>query len=295
MEIQARGTTIKGVWAKSSRSECLSAEADEGVLSDGGLENSMTDEIGCAGRHQARIQEIVDRPSGVAKVARKTRRAQQALSNAATERRLARTGGGEAAIHLAEADRLESIAAELIATTSPPVVRSGEVVLGPRGSVPSREIVDTLVNPDVTAIEASVARTGMLLTSHADVVALAVDAANTAGARNSNEKMLAHQLATLHALTMKAANRAFEYEARLDTGTDVEKLANAAEFVRMAQTASRLSSVFQDGLIAQQRVQTGGSQTMTVRHVTVEAGGQAVIGNVKAGGIRDSRGRGNPK
>jgi hypothetical protein len=63
----------------------------------------------------------------------------------------------------------------------------------------------------------------------------------------------------------------------------------------MAQTASRLSSVFQDGLIAQQRVQTGGSQTMTVRHVTVEAGGQAVIGNVKAGGIRDSRGRGNPK
>jgi len=255
----------------------------------------MTDEIGCAGRHQARIQEIVDRPSGVAKVARKTRRAQQALSNAATERRLARTGGGEAAIHLAEADRLESIAAELIATTSPPVVRSGEVVLGPRGSVPSREIVDTLVNPDVTAIEASVARTGMLLTSHADVVALAVDAANTAGARNSNEKMLAHQLATLHALTMKAANRAFEYEARLDTGTDVEKLANAAEFVRMAQTASRLSSVFQDGLIAQQRVQTGGSQTMTVRHVTVEAGGQAVIGNVKAGGIRDSRGRGNPK
>jgi len=53
---------------------------------------------------------------------------------------------------------------------------------------------------------------------------------------------------------------------------------------------------FQDGLLTRQRLRNGSAQTMTIRHVTVEAGGQAVIGNVKRGGRPAGRttGRGNP-
>jgi hypothetical protein len=230
-----------------------------------------------------RIRQIMDsRPAK--KLEGRSRLVLRILNNAAAERKLAQQGGYSSAERIAEAERLEAVAATMMIPDGTPDVRSGEVAFGPGDSGPSRQIADTLARPDMAAIDASVARTGMLLTAHADVVALAVDAATTAGAINSNEKMLAHQLAIMHALTMKAATRALEYESRLDTGSDEEKRGNAIEFIRLAQTAGRLSSVFQDGLIAQQRVQSGGSQTMTVRHVTVEAGGQAVIGNVKGGG-----------
>lgn len=225
-----------------------------------------------------------------------SRRAVRMLNNAAVERKLAQRGEYCSSERIADAERLEAAATKLMIPDGMPSVRSGEVAVAPGDSGPSRQIVDTLVHPDVAAIDASVARTGMLLTAHADVVALAVDAAASAGASNSNEKMLAHQLAIVHVLTMKAATRALEYESRLETGSDEEKKTNAIEFIRLAQAAGRLSSVFQDGLIAQQRVLSGGAQTMTVRHVTVEAGGQAIIGNVKAGG-RHARmpGRGNQK
>jgi len=46
----------------------------------------------------------------------------------------------------------------------------------------------------------------------------------------------------------------------------------------------------QTGAPTIQRLRTGGSQIMTVRHVTVEAGGQAVIGNV-AGSDQKARSR----
>jgi hypothetical protein len=49
-------------------------------------------------------------------------------------------------------------------------------------------------------------------------------------------------------------------------------------------------SVFQDGLLTLQRLRTGGNQTVTVQHVNVAPGGQAVIGNVQAGGSK-RRGR----
>jgi hypothetical protein len=54
---------------------------------------------------------------------------------------------------------------------------------------------------------------------------------------------------------------------------------------------------FQGGLLVLQRLKNGGSQTVTVRHVTVQTGAQAVIGNVNGGGRRASKvpRRGKPK
>ena len=41
---------------------------------------------------------------------------------------------------------------------------------------------------------------------------------------------------------------------------------------------------FQDGAMTLQRLRTGGTQTVTVQHVHVWQGAQAVIGNVQTGG-----------
>ena len=42
-----------------------------------------------------------------------------------------------------------------------------------------------------------------------------------------------------------------------------------------------------------QKLRTGGNQTVTVQHVNVGAGGQAVIGNVQAGGKLEGQGAKN--
>jgi hypothetical protein len=158
-------------------------------------------------------------------------------------------------------------------------------------------IADTLTNPDQAAIEASVSRSELLLSGQTDIVALAVDAATSAKANNSLEKMLAHQLALIHTLAMKTGVRALEFEKRQGAWGEGFKQADSVELGRLAQATSRLSSSFQDGLLTLQRLRNGSSQTVTVRHVTVEAGGQAVIGNVKPGGRRAGKelGRGRPK
>jgi hypothetical protein len=148
----------------------------------------------------------------------------------------------------------------------------------PGDSGPSREIADTLRDPDQAAIDASVARTDLLLAAQTDILALAVDAAASAKASNSFEKMLAHQLALVHVLTMKTGSRALDFEKRRGEHGDGFKQADSVELARLAQATGRLSSAFQDGLLTLQRLRNGSAQTMTIRHVTVQAGGQAVIG-----------------
>jgi hypothetical protein len=235
-------------------------------------------------------------PRPVSKSETKSRLAARALNNAATERGLAQRGGPGAAGQLEDAQRLEAVAVALMKPSGPPTVRCGEVTSVPGDSGPSREIADTLSNPDQAAVEASVTRTDLLLSTQTDIVALAVDAAASAKANNSLEKMLAHQLALIHVLAMKTGARALDFEKRQGEHGDEFKQAESVELARLAQATSRLSSAFQDGLVTLQRLRNGSAQTMTIRHVTVEAGGQAVIGNVKGGGGRTGNpGRGKRK
>jgi hypothetical protein len=236
-------------------------------------------------------------PLPVTKSETKSRLAARALNNAATERRLAQRGGLGAAGQLEDAQRLEAVAAALMKPSGTPTVKCGEVAHVPGDSGLSREIADTLSNPDQAAVEASVTRTDLLLSLPTDIVALAVDAAASAKASNSFEKMLAHQLSLIHVLAMKTGARALDFDKRQGERGDGIKQADSVELARLAQATSRLSSSFQDGLLTLQRLRNGSAQVMTIRHVTVEAGGQAVIGNVKPGGRHAGRatGRGNPK
>jgi hypothetical protein len=74
----------------------------------------------------------------------------------------------------------------------------------------------------------------------------------------------------------------------VDRGLSYEhgRSGDQVEACRCLNTAARLMSVFQDGLLTLQRLRTGGNQTLTVQHVNVAPGGQAVIGNVQAGGTK---------
>jgi len=234
-------------------------------------------------------------PRPVPKSEPKSRLAARALTNAAVERRLAQHGGQDTAAQLVDAERLENFAAALMKPAGPPTVRSGEVVYASGGSGPPREFADTLSNPDQAAIEASVARTDLLMAAKADIVAMGVDAAVSAKADNSFEKMLSHQLALIHALAMRTGARALDFEKRHGVDGDGFNQADSLELSRLSQAASRLCSSFQTGVLTLQRLRNGSSQTMTIRHVTVEAGGQAVIGNVKGGGHAPAARRGGRK
>ena len=59
------------------------------------------------------------------------------------------------------------------------------------------------------------------------------------------------------------------------------------EVQRLSNSMARLMDVYQQGLTALQRLRRGGNQVVTVQHVHVAHGGQAVVtGNVRAGAAR---------
>ena len=139
---------------------------------------------------------------------------------------------------------------------------------------------DTLRTPDMPAIDASIARTDLLLTEHLDVAALAVDAAESAGAANSLEKMLTHQLALAHSAAFKFMDKAVGYLEQIGRGRDGTAPVEAA---RLTNAAVRLMTTYQQGMLTLQRLRTGGTQVVQVQHLTVAEGAQAIVGNVTGG------------
>ena len=177
-------------------------------------------------------------------------------------------------------------AAELLKLDHPSVVGAGGEVVAPQVfGLPRKQVVaiETL-NDGASRIaeDASLRRTDLLLQSSFNALPLGIDAAESIQAANSLEKMLAHQMAVAHEATMRLMDRALSYDA----GGRAMREGDSVEACRLANTAARLMSVYQDGLITLQRLRTGGNQTVTVQHVSVAPGGQAVIGNVQTGGAK---------
>lgn len=120
-----------------------------------------------------------------------------------------------------------------------------------------------------------------------DISALAIDAAHTIKAENSFEKMLAHQLALTHEMVMKLGNAAMGEVQKIQHPTthgNGLRQGDTLELQRLTNSVARLQASFQQGMLTMQKLRTGGNQTVTVQHVNVSAGGQAVIGNVTRGG-----------
>ena len=190
------------------------------------------------------------------------------------------------------ADRYEAQAREALPDVYVQHGAGGELVPMERCAEDASPIVlDTLEKPDYVAADAS--RERLELLEQAGALTAGLDTADSIDARDSLERMLAHQLATLHASTMKMAvqmNRGLE-RMEANAASPERRAAANIETCRLAGAMSRLSTTYQTGLATMQRLRSGGKQTYIFQHNHVTDGGQAVIGGTVEGG-RGSRTRG---
>lgn len=94
--------------------------------------------------------------------------------------------------------------------------------------------------------------------------------------RDSVEAMLATQMTAIHNATLKAARQLRGCE------TIPQQDSNANALNKLART-------FTSQVDALKRYRSKGEQKMTVEHVTVNEGGQAIVGNVEGGGGRNEK------
>lgn len=131
---------------------------------------------------------------------------------------------------------------------------------------------DTLATPGMAALDASADRLDLISGIGVEIAALALDASDTIQAGNSLEKMLAHQLAALHHVSMRYMGKAAMEQDRIHE-------------VRMMNLSIRSMETFQKGLMTLKSLRSKGEQRITVQHVSVNDGGQAVISQGQPGGM----------
>jgi len=140
-------------------------------------------------------------------------------------------------------------------------------------------LVDTLETPNMIAVAASEQRADAL--THANVLSLALDAAESAQASNSIEKMLCHQMAALHDSGMQLLVRVVE----------IPNLP-IVEHARLVNAAARVFEVYQSACLTLQKLKTKGQQHVVVSYqqVNVAPGGKALVaGRVGRGSRRRGR------
>ena len=136
-------------------------------------------------------------------------------------------------------------------------------------------------SPTMLAADASLAR--LSIARDAGVLQMAVEAAQDAGAATATERMLAHQLAAAHqaAMGLLAAADAEMHKHRKAGYLNPTALTEAT---RCATAGARVLTAFAQGALALDRLRHGSRQVVTVQHVTVAEGGQAVVaGSVTTG------------
>ena len=89
--------------------------------------------------------------------------------------------------------------------------------------------------------------------------------------RDETEALLAAQMAAIHNATMAAARRLNHVET-------------IAQHDSTANALNKLARTFAAQLEALKRYRAAGEETVKVQHVTVNDGGQAIVGNVQHGG-----------
>jgi hypothetical protein len=181
-----------------------------------------------------------------------------------------------------EAERREAAASGFLELAEKPAVGTGRELTIPREEMGDLwGLKETLDHPGRETIAASRARLELLVDTEA--VDLGVDAAATIDARNSLEKMLAHQMAAAHRMSMRLMRRAEQELRRQDDPAAVQ---NA---VRCTSASNRMMKSYQEGLLTLGRMRTGGQQVVTVQHVTVSDGGQAMVAGHVDGGQGGAR------
>jgi hypothetical protein len=190
---------------------------------------------------------------------------------------------------LLEASDMERYAAEFL-QLSPEhaeVGTGGEMVPTGEKTMDRPDLVDTVRSqPDLINARASVAR--LELVADTGALDLAVDVADTIKARNSLEKMLAHQIAAAHGLALKFVAKSEQMLGFVTSwDTAARQQVSSIEASRLANSAARMMESFNQGLLTLDRLRNGRRQVVTVQHVTVAPGGQAIVtGEVSPRGSR---------
>lgn len=163
---------------------------------------------------------------------------------------------------LAEAADLEVQSKVMLSLPEPPAMSSGgEVIPTIAQALPGLELV--LREPNLLDAEVTIQRTQ--LADRAGVFELAIEASESVRAKNSIQRMQAHQLALAHKYAMELI-------------TDASKQRDPIIKVKLINCSARLMDVYTKGALALQRLQQGVNQIVQVQHVQIH--GQAVIGNV---------------
>jgi hypothetical protein len=133
-------------------------------------------------------------------------------------------------------------------------------------------LVDRLKDePDMIGVIASEHRVELAASVGPRVAESAIDAAQTAQAANSLEKMICHQMAAGHRVAMKQLSMALNETLPI------------VEIARISNAAARMMQVCQEALLTIHRMRVGGRQIVLVQHVQVSGGGNAVVaGNVNS-------------
>ena len=168
---------------------------------------------------------------------------------------------------------------------------SGEVVVAPAPEFGPDSFQKAVQQPpDMLAAEASEQRMMMTAAVSKPALTLALELGESIGAQTALERNLVHQIAATQVLgtEMMAKARAFMVLAAPWVPEDRQQM-QSTEAARMARAAARVLECSQRAAQTLNQLRNGGRQTVTVQHVTVQDGGQAVV----AGTLK--RGRGGRK
>ncbi len=93
--------------------------------------------------------------------------------------------------------------------------------------------------------------------------------------------MLAHQMAKAHELMMRLAQQAMRFANKAERFDSMDAHAQAAaaniEASRCANAAAKLMASFQGAMLTLDTLRNGRRQIVTVQHVNVQDGGQAMV------------------
>jgi hypothetical protein len=160
----------------------------------------------------------------------------------------------------------------------------GEVVAERACSDPFQEKVRQ--PPDMLAAEATEHRLSLTAGVSNAALTLALDASESVGARDALERNLAHQMAAAHAVGMALLAKAHGFAALAATwAPEGRQQMQSIEAARMATAAARLLDASQRAALVLERLRNGGRQVVTVQHVTVGPGGQAVVAGAVGRGV----------
>jgi hypothetical protein len=138
---------------------------------------------------------------------------------------------------------------------------------------------------DMLAAEATEHRMTLTANVSDPALTLAMEMSESLGARDALERNLIHQIAASHTVGLVLLSKANAFATMaVSWAPDGRQQMQSIEAARMATAATRVLEIAQHGMLAFERMRHGGRQVVTVQHVTVQEGGQAVVaGSVKPG------------